>query len=234
MKVLNNSLKLKALSKKHLLLIVVVIIIATVFSIQIVNFVQKKPMDAYAILQKQRFVFIQNQDDLEQGDNIGAGFDLKDQELFFSNSYVIKDDILYGGKSKYRVKEYYRRALNKEILSMLVNIKVSPEEIKKSDYQITRSPEFFVNKKILNDDIMSEFEYQYKYREKKQFTKVRITYNKEFLPTKIEWYYNGEEGLKWYTWRTYSYPFKNKAEFDKKLDEEIENIKEIQRENEGD
>ena len=54
------------------------------------------------------------------------------------------------------------------------------------------------------------------------------------MPTKIEWYYKGKEGLKWYTWRTYSYPFKNKVEFDKKLDEEIEDIKEIQEENEGD
>ena len=211
-----------------------IVAIMVMLTIHQINSLNNTTSDNYSILQKQRFVFIQNQDDLEQGDNIGAGFDLKDQDLFFSNSYVIKDDILYGGKSKYGVKEYYRRALNKEILSMLVNIKVSPEEIKKSDYQITHSPEFFVNKKILNDDIMSEFEYQYKYREKKQFTKVRITYNKDFLPTKIEWYYKGPEGLKWYTWRTYSYPFKNKAEFDKKLDEEIENIKEIQRENEGD
>ena len=31
-----------------------------------------------------------------------------------------------------------------------------------------------------------------------------------------------------------SYPFKNKADFDKKLDEEIKDIKEIQMENEGD
>ena len=83
MKILNNTLKLKALSKNHLLLIVVVIIIAAVFSIQIVNHVQKQPMDAYAILQKQRFVFIQNQDALDQGNNTGAGFDLKVQRLFF-------------------------------------------------------------------------------------------------------------------------------------------------------
>ena len=148
MKVLNNSLKSKDLSKNYLLLIVVVIIIAAVLSIQIVNHVQRQPKDAYDILQKQRFVFIQNQDDLEQGNDAGAGFDLKNQELFFSNSYVIKEDTLYGGKSKYGVKEYYRRALNKEILSMLVNIKISPEEIKQSNYQITRSPEFFVNDKL--------------------------------------------------------------------------------------
>ena len=43
MKVLKNSLKLKALSKNHLLLIVVVIIIVAVLSIQIVNHVQKQP-----------------------------------------------------------------------------------------------------------------------------------------------------------------------------------------------
>ena len=88
-------------------------------------------------------------------------------------------------------------------------------------------------KKLYN--LYSGFTHYRNYRAKKrQFTKVRITYNKEFLPTKIEWYYKGEEGLKWYTWRTYSYPFKNKSEFDKKLDEEIETIKEIREENKGD
>lgn len=190
--------------------------------------------DTYAILQKQRFVFIQNQDDLDQGDNAGAGFDLKDRELYFTNSSAIKNGILYGGKGTYGMKEYYRTALNEEISSMIMNIKVTPEEIKKNNYQITCSPESLVNKKLLKEKYPPEFELQYKYREKNQFTKVRITYNKEFLPTKIEWYYKGEEGLKWYTWRTYSYPYKNKSDFDKRLDEEIEDIKEIQEENKGD
>ena len=108
------------------------------------------------------------------------------------------------------------------------------EEIKKNNYQITRSPESLANKKLLKEKYPPEFELQYKYRKKRQFTKVRITYNKEFLPTRIEWYYKGEEGLKWYTWRTYSYPFKNKSDFDKRLDEEIETIKAIQEENKGD
>jgi hypothetical protein len=234
MKVLKNSLKLKALSKNYLLLIVVVIIIVAVLSIQIVNHVQKQPKNAYDILQEQRFVLIQNQDDLDQGNNAGAGFDLKDRELFFSNSSAIKNGILYGGKGNYEMKEYYRTALNEEISSILMNIKVTPEEIKKNNYQITRSPESLANKKLLKEKYPPEFELQYKYRKKNQFSKVRITYNKEFLPDKIEWYYKGEEGLKWYTWRTYSYPFKNKADFDKKLDEEIKTIKEIQEENEGD
>ncbi|MBS5354203.1 MAG: cobalamin biosynthesis protein CobN [Streptococcus parasanguinis] len=127
----------------------------------------------------------------------------------------------------------YQRSFNREISSILVNLKISPDEIKKNNYQITRSPFSLVNKELLKEEYPPEFEGRYSIKDS-QFTKVRITYNKEFLPTKIEWYYKGEEGLKWYTWRTYSYPFNNKTEFDKKLDEEIETIKEIQEENEGD
>ena len=123
---------------------------------------------------------------------------------------------------------------NFEFSSALLNSNFTTDEIKKSNYQITRSPESLVNKSLLKEKYPPEFELQYIYREEDQFSKVRITYNKDFLPTKIEWYYKGEEGLKWYTWRTYSYPFKNKEEFDKRLDEEMANIEEISRENEGD
>ena len=230
MKVLNNSLKLKALSKKHLLLIVVVIIIATVLSFQIVNHIQQQPKDAYAILQKQRFIFVQNQDDLDQGNNAGAGFDLQAENLFVSYSTVIKNNKLYGKSGVYTTKGFYNRALNGGIS---LNLKVTPEEIEKHHFQIERDPESLVNKKFLKEKYPPEFELQYKYREKNQFSKVRITYNKEFLPTKIEWYYKGQEGLKWYTWQFYSYPFKNKSDFDKKLDEEIQLIKDIEKEYEA-
>lgn len=233
MKVLNNSLKLKALLKKHLLLIVVVIIIATVFSFQIVNHIQQQPMYACAILQKERFVLVQDKNDWGKEWSTGVGFDLKDKELYSSYFIVIKKDKLYGGYGNYGTKEMYQRALNRELSSILVNLKISPDEIKKNNYQITRSPDSLVNKELLKEEYPPEFEGRYSIKDS-QFTKVRITYNKEFLPTKIEWYYKGEEGLKWYTWRTYSYPFNNKTEFDKKLDEEIETIKEIQEENEGD
>ena len=234
MKVLKNSLKLKALSKKHLLLIVVGIIIAAVFSIQIVNFVQKKPMDAYKILKDKRFVFVQNQYDLMQDGHQGAGFDLQAENLFVSYSTVIKNNKLYGKSGVYTTKGFYERALNGGISSILLNLKVTPEEIEKHHFQIERSPESLINQKFLKEKYPPEFELQYKYRKKNQFSKVRITYNKEFLPTKIEWYYKGNEGLKWYTWQLYSYPFKNETDFNKKLDEEIETIKEIQEENEGD
>lgn len=47
---------------------------------------------------------------------------------------------------------------------------------------------------------------------------MRISFNKENLPTKVELYYEGENGLAWYSWRTYSYPYKNEADFKEDLD----------------
>ena len=60
--------------------------------------------------------------------------------------------------------------------------------------------------------------------------KVRITYNKDFLPTKLEGYYEGKN--EWKGIREFSYPYKNKKDFDKELDKQIEIIKEIEREKE--
>jgi hypothetical protein len=176
---------------------------------------------------------VQDKNDWGKEWSTGVGFDLKDKELYNSYFAVIEKNKLYGGYGNYGTKEMYQRSFNREISSILVNLKISPDEIKKNNYQITRSPDSLVNKELLKEEYPPEFEGRYSIKDS-QFSKVRITYNKEFLPTKIEWYYKGEGGLKWYTWRTYSYPFKNKSEFDKKLDEEIETIKEIREENKGD
>ena len=235
MKVLNNSLKLKALSKNHLLLIVVGIIIVAVFSIQIVNHVQKLSKDAYAILQEQRFIFVQNPEWTKiRGDDFGTGIDLEAKNLYIPFNTAVRGSEKYGGYGDDSASRIYDDVVKNQLSSALLKGKFSRKEIRDSNYKITRSPESLINKKLLKEEFPPEFELLNKYQKDSQFSKVRITYNKEFLPTKIEWYYKGEEGLKWYTWRTYSYPFKNKSDFDKRLDEEIETIKEIQKENEGD
>ena len=190
---------------------------------------------AMEILEQKRFVLVHNPKSINsRGDHYGKGFDLYDKKFFNPNQAAIKDNSIYGGANNSNATEFFIRMKNFEFSSALLNSNFTTDEIKKSNYQITRSPESLVNKSLLKEKYPPEFELQYIYREEDQFSKVRITYNKDFLPTKIEWYYKGEEGLKWYTWRTYSYPFKNKAEFDKRLDEEIANIEEITRENEGD
>lgn len=167
-------------------------------------------------------------------DHFEVGLDLDKKEYYYNDETAVKDDTVYGGyKADWDRKQYYKSAINEELSSVLLSNKITTDEIKKSDYQITSSPKRFVDDKLMKEEYHPEFEAIY-LNKKRQFTKVRITYNKEFLPTKIEWYYKGGEGIKWYTWRTYSYPFKNKSDFDKKLDEEIKTIKEIQKENEGD
>ena len=187
---------------------------------------------ALNILNRQRFVMIKMGDPTEE--HFEVGVDLEKKEYYYNDETAVKDDTVYGGyKADWDRKQYYKSAINEELSSVLLSNKITTDEIKKSNYQITSSPKRFVDDKLMKEEYPPEFEEIY-LNKKRQFTKVRITYNKEFLPTKIEWYYKGEKGLKWYTWRTYSYPFKNKAEFNKKLDEEIKTIKEIQKENEGD
>ena len=189
--------------------------------------------DSKSILEKQRFIETYILSGVNNEESISAGFDLKEKEFFYYHGAAIKNSKLYGGSQEYSAAEYYKRALDIELTSALLNQQISVKDIKDSNYQITRTTDSFINTKLLDEKHPPEFEGRYPIKDS-QFSKVRITYNKEFLPTKIEWYYKGSEGLKWYTWRTYSYPFKNKAEFDKKLDEEIEDIKEIQEENKGD
>ena len=195
------------------------------------SFFQSK-IDDYNILQKQRFVMIKMGDSTD--DHFEVGLDLDKREYYYNDETAVKDDTVYGGYNVDRDRnKYYKSAVNDDLSSVLLSNKITIDEIKKSNYQITSSPKRFVDDKLMKEEYPPEFEAIY-LNKKRQFTKVRITYNKEFLPTKIEWYYKGEEGLKWYTWRTYSYPFKNKANFDKKLDEEIKTIKAIQEVNEGD
>jgi len=196
-------IKKRLFSLKSFLLLILLLL--TIASIFIVVQRGKIQENSKSIIEKQRFIETHILSGDDNKESISAGFDLKEKEFFYYHGAAIKNNKLYGGS----------------------------QDIKDSNYQITRSTDSFINKKLLEEKQPPEFEGRYSIKDS-QFSKVRITYNKEFLPTRIEWYYKGEEGLKWYTWRTYSYPFKNKADFDKKLDEEIKDIKEIQMENEGD
>ena len=225
-----KNIKKKRFNLKVFLVALLLVVVAGIFiALQRGKILE----DSKSILEKQRFIETYILFGVNNEESISAVFDLKDKEFFYYHGAAIKNSKLYGGSQEYSAAEYYKRALDIELTSALLNHHINIEDIKDSNYQITRSTDSFINKKLLDEKHPPEFEGRYSIKDS-QFSKVRITYNKEFLPTKIEWYYKGEEGLKWYTWRTYSYPFKNKAEFDKKLDEEIKTIKEIQKENEGD
>ena len=228
MKEIKQSAKRKRwLEFPKMIVVVLVVMLIAVFLSSCSN---NQP--ALNVLKKKQFVLIKMGDPLYK--DFEVGFDLREEEFYYIAETAVKDDTVYGGyKADWDRKQYYKSAVNNELSSVLLSKKITTDEIKKSNYQITSSPKRFLDDKLMKEEYPPEFEGRYSIKDS-QFSKVRITYNKEFLPTKIEWYYKGEEGLKWYTWRTYSYPFKNKANFDKKLDEEIKTIKAIQEENEGD
>lgn len=228
MKEIKQSMKRKRwLQFPKMIVVVLVVMLIAVFLSSCSN-----NQSSWSLLKKKQFVLVENGDPSYK--EFVVGFDLKEQEFYNNAQTVVKDDTVYGGYNVDRDRnKYFSSAVNNELSSVLLSKKITTDEIKKSNYQITSSPKRFVDDKLMKEEYPPEFEAIY-LKKNRQFSKVRITYNNELLPTKIEWYYKGEEGLKWYTWRTYSYPFKNKSDFDKKLDEQIQLIKDIESEKEED
>ncbi|WP_259334905.1 hypothetical protein [Streptococcus parasanguinis] len=224
MKEIKQSMKRKRwLQFPKMIVVVLVVMLIAVFLSSCSN---NQP--ALNVLKKKQFVLIKMGDPLYK--DFEVGFDLREEEFYYIAETAVKDDTVYGGYNADRDRnKYYKSAVNEELSSVLLSNTITTDEIKKSNYQITSSPKRFLDDKLMKEEYSPEFEGRYSIKDS-QFSKVRITYNNEFLPTKIEWYYKGEEGIKWYTWRTYSYPFKNKTEFDKKLDEQIQLIKDIEEE----
>ena len=217
--------------KPLLLIIIPLFAIACIF---IVVYRNKIREDSKSILEQQRFIFVQNPEWTKiRGDDFGTGIALEAKNLYIPFNTAVRGSEKYGGYGNDSASRIYDDVVKNQLSSALLKGKFSRKEIRDSNYKITRSPESLINKKLLKEEYPPEFELLYKYQKESQFSKIRITYNKEFLPTKIEWYYKDKEGLKWYTWRTYSYPFKNKTEFDKKLDEQIQLIKDIEEEHEA-
>ena len=217
--------------KPLLLIIIPLFAIACIF---IVVYRNKIREDSKSILEQQRFIFVQNPEWTKiRGDDFGTGIDLEAKNLYIPFNTAVRGSEKYGGYGNDSASRIYDDVVKNQLSSALLKGKFSRKEIRDSNYKITRSPESLINKKLLKEEYPPEFELLYKYQKESQFSKIRITYNKEFLHTKIEWYYKDKEGLKWYTWRTYSYPFKNKTEFDKKLDEQIQLIKDIEEEHEA-
>ena len=217
--------------KPLLLIIIPLFAIACIF---IVVYRNKIREDSKSIFEQQRFIFVQNPEWTKiRGDDFGTGIDLEAKNLYIPFNTAVRGSEKYGGYGNDSASRIYDDVVKNQLSSALLKGKFSRKEIRDSNYKITRSPESLINKKLLKEEYPPEFELLYKYQKESQFSKIRITYNKEFLPTKIEWYYKDKEGLKWYTWRTYSYPFKNKTEFDKKLEEQIQLIKDIEEEHEA-
>ena len=186
--------------------------------------------DSKFILEQQRFIVVDDSNDKNlYRSYFENGYDLRSNNSYSKTQVVVKNGKKYGSYSDEKPSDRYHRDLYRNITSAILNLKVSREEIEKSNFVIERDPKSLITKSLVKEGKTPDFEAKV-LNEKNQFSKVRITYNQDYLPIKLEWYFKGKDGLKWYTWSRFSYPYKTESEFNKKLDEEIQRIKDIKEE----
>ena len=186
--------------------------------------------DSKFILEQQRFIVVDDSDDKNlYRSYFENGYDLRSNNSYSKTQVVVKNGKKYGSYSDEKPSDRYHRDLYRNITSAILNLKVSKEEIEKSNFVIERDPKSLITKSLVKEGKTPDFEAKV-INKKNQFSKVRITYNQDYLPIKLEWYFKGKDGLKWYTWSRFSYPYKTESEFNKKLDEEIQRIKDIKEE----
>lgn len=186
--------------------------------------------DSKFILEQQRFIVVDDSDDKNlYRSYFENGYDLRSNNSYSKTQVVVKNGKKYGSYSDEKPSDRYHRDLYRNITSAILNLKVSKVEIEKSNFIIERDPKSLITKSLVKEGKTPDFEAKV-INKTNQFSKVRITYNQDYLPIKLEWYFKGKDGLKWYTWSRFSYPYKTESEFNKKLDEEIQRIKDIKEE----
>ena len=222
-----KEIKKKRFNFKVFLVALILVVIAGIF---IVVQRGKTQENSKSILEHQRFIVV---DDSENENlykfNFENGYDLKSNNFYSITQVVEKNGKMYDGSSDEKPDDRYHLFLYQNVTSAILKLKVSREEIEKSNFVIERDPKSLITKSLVKEGKTPDFEAKV-LNEKNQFSKVRITYNQDYLPIKLEWYFKGKDGLKWYTWSRFSYPYKTESEFNKKLDEEIQRIKDIKEE----
>ena len=222
-----KEIKNRPFSSKVFLVALSLVVVASIFiAVQI----GKIGKDSKSILEQQRFIVVDDSGDENlYRSYFENGYDLRSNNSYSKTQVVVKNGEKYGSYSDEKPSDRYHRDLYRNITSAILNLKVSREEIEKSNFVIERDPKSLITKSLVKEGETPDFEAKV-LNEKNQFSKVRITYNQDYLPIKLEWYFKGKDGLKWYTWSRFSYPYKTESEFNKKLDEEIQRIKDIKEE----
>lgn len=222
-----KEIKKRRFSSKVFLVVLILVVVAGIFIV-----VQRGKIkeDSKSILEKQRFIVVDSAEyENSYRFNFENGYDLRSNNSYSITQVVVKNGKKYGSYSDEKPSDRYHRDLYRNITSAILNLKVSKDEIEQSNFIIERDPKSLITKSLVKGKMTPAFEARV-LDKTDQFSKVRITYNQDYLPIKLEWYFKGKDGLKWYTWSRFSYPYKTESEFNKKLDEEIQRIKDIKEE----
>ena len=225
-----KEIKKRRFSSKVFLVVLILVVVAGIFIV-----VQRGKIkeDSKSILEKQRFIVVDSAEyENSYRFNFENGYDLRSNNSYSITQVVVKNGKKYGSYSDEKPSDRYHRDLYRNITSAILNLKVSKDEIEQSNFIIERDPKSLITKSLVKGKMTPAFEARV-LEKTDQFSKVRITYNQNYLPIKLEWYFKGKDGLKWYTWSRFSYPYKTESEFNKKLDEEIQRIKDIEEEHEA-
>ena len=222
-----KEIKKRRFSLKVFLVTLILVCVAGIFIAVRRGKIQE---DSKSILEHQRFIVGDNSINKEQyNHNFEIGIDLKNKNYYNSTQVVVKNGKKFGEYASVSSSDSYNGILYEEVTSAILNLKVSKDEIEKSNFIIERDPKSLITKSLVKGKMTPEFEARV-LDKTDQFSKVRITYNQNYLPIKLEWYFKGKDGLKWYSWSRFSYPYQTESEFNKKLDEEIQRIKDIEEE----
>ena len=222
-----KEFKMRRFSSKVFLVALSLVVVAGIFIV-----VQRGKIkeDSKSILEKQRFIVVDSAEyENSYRFNFENGYDLKSNNFYSITQVVEKNGKMYDGSSDEKPDDRYHLFLYQNVTSAILNLKVSKDEIENSNFIIERDPKSLITKSLVKESKTPDFEAKV-LNKKNQFSKVRIIYNRDYLPVKLEWYFKGKDGLKWYTWSRFSYPYKTESEFNKKLDEEIQRIKDIKEE----
>ena len=140
-------------------------------------------------------------------------FDVSGQRLFGSN-IAIKDGLLYGSSLGDLTIEAYFQGEVSYLLEATQKLPVDKNRIKANHY----SQDIILNKvwtslegQETSNSIITQFQ-------DKTLLKLRISYNKEFLPTKIQGFYNSQTLNGWRDLFYIDYPYSDQEAFNQAQD----------------
>ena len=153
------------------------------------------------------------------GQDEGMSFDVSGQRLFGSN-IAIKDGLLFGSSLGDLTIEAYFQGEVSYLLEATQKLPVDKNRIKANHY----SQDIVLNKvwtslegQETSNSIITQFQ-------DKTLLKLRISYNKEFLPTKIQGFYNSQTLNGWRDLFYIDYPYSDQEAFNQAQDAYIQHI----------
>lgn len=178
-----KEIKKRRFSSKVFLVVLILVVVAGIFIV-----VQRGKIkeDSKSILEKQRFIVVDSAEyENSYRFNFENGYDLRSNNSYSITQVVVKNGKKYGSYSDEKPSDRYHRNLYRNITSAILNLKVSKDEIEQSNFIIERDPKSLITKSLVKGKMTPAFEARV-LEKTDQFSKVRITYNQNYLPIKLE------------------------------------------------